>query len=208
MSRSWPRILPCHLFATTFFRFFRSPAAIWARVTGTSVVKMVCDCRCMGRILRVTMTLCPGKLVARRLSFLVPADSLLLQKPRMVVPHQGGRRIEKGSWEFQILHDWIAAGAPNDTHDAPELVHPNSSPSRITVYAPENSVTLRVRATLSNGAVRNATSLANCRYLSRTRTRLQMGPSRRGRLPAFWVGRTILCLYRMTPMIRSLNCRS
>ena len=99
---------------------------------------------------------------ARRLNFLAPADSLLLQKPRMVVAHQGGRRIEKRSWEYQILHDWIAAGAPNDTHDAPELVHLNVSPSRITVYAPENSVTLRVRATLSDGAVRNVTSLANC----------------------------------------------
>src|SRR5687768_6010334 len=41
------------------------------------------------------------QLAARRANLLVPDDSLLLRKPSMQVPHEGGRRFSVGSMEFQ-----------------------------------------------------------------------------------------------------------
>ena len=46
---------------------------------------------------------------------IVPSDpgrSLLLLKPTGAVPHKGGKRFETNSLEYQLLADWIAAGAP------------------------------------------------------------------------------------------------
>ncbi len=40
-----------------------------------------------------------------------PATSLLLQKPTVAVPHEGGRRLIKDSWAYQTLHRWLSQGA-------------------------------------------------------------------------------------------------
>ena len=39
----------------------------------------------------------------RRADFVEPEKSLLLLKPTMQVPHGGGKRLEKGSVDYQIL---------------------------------------------------------------------------------------------------------
>ena len=46
----------------------------------------------------------------RRVNLLNPADSLVLKKPTMAVPHGGGRRLTAGSTDYNILFAWIAAG--------------------------------------------------------------------------------------------------
>src|SRR5205085_5449210 len=55
---------------------------------------------------------------ARRVDRSEPAKSLALLKPTRVLPHGGGTRIEKDSWQHLVLLDWIAGGAagvsPND----------------------------------------------------------------------------------------------
>ena len=48
----------------------------------------------------------------RRINFMQPHESLLLKKPTMQVPHEGGRRFTQASPEYQILRRWIAAGLP------------------------------------------------------------------------------------------------
>ena len=48
----------------------------------------------------------------RRLFPAVPNRSLLLTKATGVVPHGGGRRLDVGSDDYRMLHNWIAAGAP------------------------------------------------------------------------------------------------
>src|SRR5262245_44577869 len=48
----------------------------------------------------------------RRVNLLDPESSLILQKPTGQVVHQGGLRFNRESIEYQILRDWIAAGAP------------------------------------------------------------------------------------------------
>src|SRR5204862_3194033 len=49
--------------------------------------------------------------VSRRADFVEPEQSLLLLKPTMQMPHGGGKRMEKGSVDYQILLAWIAGGA-------------------------------------------------------------------------------------------------
>ncbi|MFM7922842.1 MAG: DUF1549 domain-containing protein, partial [Planctomycetaceae bacterium] len=51
---------------------------------------------------------------ARRVNVQQPEDSLLLRKPLMQVPHEGGRRFGADSFEYRVLRDWIAAGMPRD----------------------------------------------------------------------------------------------
>src|SRR5437870_4310917 len=50
----------------------------------------------------------------RRLNLLAPENSLLLRKATGQTPHQGGSRLTTASPEYQILRDWIAAGARLD----------------------------------------------------------------------------------------------
>ena len=48
----------------------------------------------------------------RRLSRLVPEESLFLAKVTGTVPHGGGRRLLAGSPEYQTLLSWVRDGAP------------------------------------------------------------------------------------------------
>ena len=47
----------------------------------------------------------------RRVLTLQPARSLVLLKPTLAVPHGGGRRLTVPSRNYQVLSEWIAAGA-------------------------------------------------------------------------------------------------
>jgi Protein of unknown function (DUF1549)/Protein of unknown function (DUF1553)/Bacterial Ig-like domain (group 2) len=47
----------------------------------------------------------------RRVNPSSPDDSLLLQKPTMQMPHEGGQRLKKDSWQHRIIRRWIADGA-------------------------------------------------------------------------------------------------
>lgn len=105
----------------------------------------------------VTLT---RKLAARRVTPLTPTDSLLLQKPLMQIPHEGGRRFAVDSAEYHILLDWISAGMPADAADAPTLTDLQVSPSHKTIAAPERSVRLTATAGFSDGTQVDVTSLA------------------------------------------------
>ena len=52
---------------------------------------------------------------ARRVFPAAPEFSLLVTKPLNKLPHGGGRRLEEGSYEYQLLTRWIE-GAPSCTH--------------------------------------------------------------------------------------------
>src|SRR6201989_2629634 len=38
-----------------------------------------------------------------------PDESLILQKPTLALSHKGGKRMEGGSWQYQLLLRWIKA---------------------------------------------------------------------------------------------------
>ena len=99
------------------------------------------------------------ELGSRRVSLVEPAASLLLRKPTMAVPHQGGRRFDAKSREYRILRDWIAAGMPGDSANAPKLTGLKATPEHSTIYEPKKSERLRVSATFSDGSSRDVAHL-------------------------------------------------
>ena len=48
----------------------------------------------------------------RRVSLGDPAASLLLRKPTLGLPHEGGRRLAEDSWAYRRLVRWLRQGAP------------------------------------------------------------------------------------------------
>src|SRR6516164_8419308 len=48
----------------------------------------------------------------RRISLGDPADSLLLRKPTLRMPHEGGRRLAEDSRAYETLLRWLRQGAP------------------------------------------------------------------------------------------------
>lgn len=99
--------------------------------------------------------------LSRRINPTDPDSSLLLRKPTMQVAHEGGRRFTRDSDEYRILRDWIAAGAPNDSLDAPRLTDLQVTPHE-AYLVPEAegqwTVALKVTATFSSGQNRDVTS--------------------------------------------------
>lgn len=101
----------------------------------------------------------------RRLSVADPARSLLLRKPTMAVPHAGGRRLEPGSRDFNVLIQWMRQGAPGpDPADR--------SVTRIEVLPADRILErkavqrLVVRATYPDGTVQDVTSHARLNSLN------------------------------------------
>src|SRR5262245_47204066 len=63
-----------------------------------------------------------------------PADSetsRLLRKPAGLAPHGGGKKLPKGSAEYELVRRWIAAGTPRTPNDAPKLVRIAVEPAEI-----------------------------------------------------------------------------
>ena len=100
------------------------------------------------------------QLASRRVNVLIPDDSLLLRKPSMQVPHEGGRRFFPDAPEYQILRDWIAAGMPADADSVPRLVRLDVAPTAITLHEPQRATPLKATAVFSDGSERDVTSLA------------------------------------------------
>jgi len=46
-----------------------------------------------------------------RVSVEAAEESLILYKPTHGDEHEGGQRMEAGSWQYRLLRQWIAAGA-------------------------------------------------------------------------------------------------
>ena len=95
----------------------------------------------------------------RRLDPTEPSRSLLLQKATRTLPHGGGRRLEVDSEDYQILLQWIAAGAPGPQPGEPTLTRLEVLPSQATLAKGEQLRVL-VRAHYSNGQVQDVTRWA------------------------------------------------
>lgn len=52
----------------------------------------------------------------RRVHRLHPEKSLLLQKPSLELPHEGGLKLSRFKNGYKILYDWIKAGAPRQSN--------------------------------------------------------------------------------------------
>ncbi|MEX2560006.1 MAG: DUF1549 and DUF1553 domain-containing protein [Pirellulales bacterium] len=104
-------------------------------------------------------TLTRGQL-GRRIDRLMPDQSLMLLKPTAGVAHQGGKRFEPGSLEYEIVRRWIAGGSPADPPATPKLVRIEASPAELVLIEPADSVQLSVQAWFDDGSRRDVTRLA------------------------------------------------
>src|SRR5947209_8040684 len=99
-------------------------------------------------------------LFALRANALQPEQSLILLKPTTQVPHEGGLRFKKGSEEYGIVRQWLAAGMPNDVSIAPQLQRVVVTPAETVLIEPDTEAQLGVQAKFSDGTTREVTSLA------------------------------------------------
>jgi hypothetical protein len=134
---------------------------------------------------------------SRRLSLADPESSLLLQKATARVSHQGGKRMEAGSREYEILRRWIASGAKLDPLEKSRTTQLSVSPAEQTVK-PGDSYQLRVEATFADGSTEDVTGLCSYESLDRQVATVQNS----GRVQARGVGDAALIVrYRAEPMV-------
>ncbi len=95
----------------------------------------------------------------RRVSMLVPEDSLVLQKATLSVPHGGDRRFDAGSTQYDTLLQWIQNGAPAPQPDEPSVVDLTVTPAEC-VSEKGRSQQLRVVAQYDDGTLADVTHLA------------------------------------------------
>jgi hypothetical protein len=98
--------------------------------------------------------------LGRRTDRLRPEDSLLLAKATSRVPHEGGKRFDRDSLEYRLLHRWIAEGMHRDPPNAPVLRLLDVSPLQQVLIDPADRVPLCVRGVFSDGQIRDVTRLA------------------------------------------------
>lgn len=93
-----------------------------------------------------------------------PTDSLILQKPTLAIDHEGGRCIEVGSWQYNILRRWIEAGAMGAKIDDAEFESLDIEPREIVSGTLGADAQLRVVVRWSDGSREDVTPL--CRFRS------------------------------------------
>jgi hypothetical protein len=99
----------------------------------------------------------------RRLDLADPDASLLLQKASGRVAHGGGMRASVGSWEYEVLRRWVAAGAPADAPGPAQVKELRALPVNQAVK-PGEAFALRVEAKFADGSTADVTRY--CSYQS------------------------------------------
>jgi hypothetical protein len=96
---------------------------------------------------------------ARRVVLSDPGRSLVLMKPSGAVPHKGGLRFTVDSPEYQVIAQWIAAGAPGPQESDARLARLEILPTA-SVLKKGAKQPLMVRAHFSDGRVEDVTRWA------------------------------------------------
>jgi hypothetical protein len=97
--------------------------------------------------------------LSRRVDRSEPAQSLMLLKPTRTILHGGGTRIEKDSWQYHIVRDWIAGGAAGPSATDPAVERIEVLP-RHAVLKPKDALHVIVLAHYTDGRVADVTRLA------------------------------------------------
>jgi hypothetical protein len=93
-----------------------------------------------------------------------PDASLILQKPTLRIPHEGGERYKLGSWEHHVLLQWIQHGAQPVKATDPSFVRLEVSPHELRFAKRGEKVSLKAVAHWSDGTREDVTPL--CRFQS------------------------------------------
>lgn len=95
----------------------------------------------------------------RRISPASPEQSLLLTKATGEVPHGGGSRMDRDSYEYRLMRRWIAQGLPVGDADAPAVESIEIYPPARRL-APGESQQLSLVARYTDGWVEDVTAAA------------------------------------------------
>ncbi len=94
--------------------------------------------------------------LARRIDTTQATDSLLLKKAMRTLPHGGGTRFGEDSKHFQVVREWIAAGAPGPSSADPKLERLVVNPPSARVK-PQDKLRVIVQGIYSDGTVSDVT---------------------------------------------------
>jgi hypothetical protein len=101
---------------------------------------------------------------APRTNLAQPHESLILAKPLEEVDHEGGRRLERDSWQHRVLVRWIQDGAKGLGESAPEFVRLEITPGELVAARKGETWQLKAVAVWSDGSREDVTPL--CRFQS------------------------------------------
>ncbi|MDZ4687152.1 MAG: DUF1549 domain-containing protein [Planctomycetaceae bacterium] len=93
-----------------------------------------------------------------------PNDSLILQKPTLGIPHEGGRRLTEGTWQHRVMQKWVVDGAKPMAADAPDFVRLDVTPNEMIAKAKGDTWQLKAVAVWSDGCSEDVSPL--CRFSS------------------------------------------
>jgi hypothetical protein len=100
----------------------------------------------------------------RRVNLLDPDQSLILLKPSGQVPHGGGRRFAKDSWQYQLIRQWIADGARWDKgHGTVRALHVQPAEQRFERIGDARQ--LRALVEFDDGSEQDVTALCDFRVI-------------------------------------------
>ncbi|WDE97347.1 DUF1553 domain-containing protein [Lentisphaera profundi] len=97
--------------------------------------------------------------MGRFLQPIAPEQSLLLKKPSMQVGHVGGKRLEVGSLQYELLLQWIKEGAKSDKGEK-KLKTLKVFPRDRALEFPNQDQQLSVWAFFEDGTFRDVTRIA------------------------------------------------
>ncbi|HSI36960.1 MAG TPA: DUF1549 and DUF1553 domain-containing protein [Tepidisphaeraceae bacterium] len=92
-----------------------------------------------------------------------PADSLILRKPTKTDPHKGGKRMDVGAWQYNLVSRWIAAGAVGHKETDVEFAALEVEPKELVFAAKGQTAKLKVIAKWDDGSREDVTPLARFR---------------------------------------------
>ena len=95
----------------------------------------------------------------RRVVLGSPEQSLIWLKPTAQVPHGGGRRLEAGSADAELLRDWLRQGMPLGRDDAPHVIALRATPAE-RVLGFQATQHILATAEFSDGSHRDVTASA------------------------------------------------
>jgi len=128
-----------------------------------------------------------------------PESSLLLKKATMMVPHGGGRRLDRSDPEYALLRAWIAADMPWGPDKATRVAQLQITPPAPRMR-PKERLQLTATAIYSDGSKRDVTRLV--RFNSVATAVAEVGPhgniattSRTGEAPivGLYQGKAAVC---------------
>ncbi len=96
----------------------------------------------------------------RRFNRAAPGESLMLAKPAMQIPHEGGLRFEVDSDYYKTIYKWISEGAPYGEPALDAVAELSVEPAEIFMEKPGGDLVLKVMAKYGDGSTRDVSGEA------------------------------------------------